>query len=309
MEQEHTSQTAVVVPGLLTQARIYYYAAAPRRGLPFGAVRNLEFAARAARATVLRRHLREYISAQHTITQTIKFLDSVLNYISLTCTVSIGTMQPLRIQLAEELLSFYKFLTTLHIPAEALKVPPAEGWPVENIRKHFKPDEKDETVIELLKILPYIKCNQPDSYEIWEHCVCNDFSGSHSDTDEPLEEQMNGCGWEPLEVERGRYLATIGMCPGRNGMWIFCDVRSGEIITVDFQEGIFAKDENPSKWAQGVKEAFRELEAYPKNPRTVRFAHRTDDERMKMYRDVFAKYGWPSGNYQKEECLAALESI
>ncbi|KAM3417189.1 hypothetical protein BST61_g5449 [Cercospora zeina] len=215
-------------------------------------------------------------------------------------------MRPLHEERADELLSLYKFLITLYIPEEALKIPPAEGWPEETIRAHFNPDEKDEAVIKVLKHIPFLQGLDRDIFQFWENCVCNDFSGPRTGWTEPLEKMMDGCGWPILETGRGRYLATIGMSSGRNGFWVFCDVRSREMIVVDFQVGWTAVDDSPSEFISGVKEDFRRLDVFPDSHMDVRFLHKYDAAEMERVRKLFGKHGWPTENYRKEECLAEL---
>lgn len=220
------------------------------------------------------------------------------------------TMRPLHEELADELLSFYRLLIRLSIPQHALKVPPAEGWPESTIRAHFKPGEKEEAVIKLLKHIPYLQDLGGEGFQIWENCVCNDFSGRVTGWTEPLaEEEMDGCGWPPLETDRGRYLATLGMCRGRNGLWMFCDVRNREMIVMDFQVGWTHIDDRPSHFFAGVKDDFRKLEAFPDKFNEVKFAHRKEEVYIKRVREVFNKHGWPTESYNKEQCLAELAEL
>ncbi|PPJ57288.1 hypothetical protein CBER1_09014 [Cercospora berteroae] len=214
-------------------------------------------------------------------------------------------MRPLHEELADELLSLYKFMVALQIPEEALKTPPPDGWPDETIRAHFEPGEKDEAVIKLLRHIPYI-ASDIEGYQIWEGCECNDFTETSTDCYDPLEETMDSCDWEPLKVERGKYLATLGKSAGRNGWYIFCDVRTSEVIHVDFQEGIVSVKESPRVFAEKTKKSFRKLDAYPIRPTKVCLAAMTEKDETSQIRKVFDKHGWPGESFQKSECLEDL---
>jgi hypothetical protein len=216
------------------------------------------------------------------------------------------TMRPLHEELADELLSFYRLLIHLYIPEHALKVPPAQGWPESTIRAHFKPGEKDEAVIKLLNHIPYLQDLGGEGFQIWENCVCNDFSGRVTGWTEPLEEQKDDCEWPALETERGKHLATLGICHGRDGLWIFCDVRTREMIIIDFQMGWTHKEDRPSDFFNGFKEDFRNFDAFLTRHKEVRFSHKYDEAQFKRVREIFVRHGWPTEDYRKDECLAEL---
>lgn len=220
-------------------------------------------------------------------------------------------MRPLHEELADELHSLYKFLITLYIPQEALKVPPREGWPDETIRAHFEPGAKDEAVIKVMKHIPYIQRLDSREFQIWDGCTCNDFSGSANGSTEPMDEEMDDCGWPALEMERGKHVVTLGPCNGRNGIWIFCDVRTREIIFMDFQVhfGTLAVEDSPSKYVEMMKEEFRNLKAFPDKFNEIKFEHRKEDAYMRRVRGLFEKHGWPTKSYNKEQCLAELAEL
>ncbi|PIA91579.1 hypothetical protein CB0940_09238 [Cercospora beticola] len=217
-------------------------------------------------------------------------------------------MRPLHEELADELLSLYRFMVTLHIPEEALKIPPPGGWRDDTIRARFEPGEKDEAVIKLLRHIPYI-ASKIEGYQIWEGCECNNFTETSKDFFDPLEEIMDTCNWEPLKVERGKYLATLGKSAGRNGWYIFCDVRTREVIHVDFQEGAIAPEASPRIFAETTKESFRKLDAYPIRPNKVCLAAMTGKDEMSEIRKVFDKHGWPGEAFRKSECLEDLANF
>ena len=67
-----------------------------------------------------------------------------------------ATMIERRKNIATELLSLYEFLAELHIPAEALKRPPDEGWDLINAER-FAFLNKTDVVIDLYKHLSYTR--------------------------------------------------------------------------------------------------------------------------------------------------------
>lgn len=74
-----------------------------------------------------------------------------------------------------ELTTFYKFLVRLKLSASVVKYPPPGGWP--QIQSLL--EDKDETVNELLRNLPYLEQLGEDSnaFEIYDSTAPIDYSG------------------------------------------------------------------------------------------------------------------------------------
>ncbi|KAJ5619175.1 hypothetical protein N7510_003159 [Penicillium lagena] len=72
--------------------------------------------------------------------------------------------------------SFYKFLISSHIPASALKLPTQDDWPeLTDEWQSFM--DKDATVMDLIRHLPYIQPNEDDALQIYPYSSPIDFTG------------------------------------------------------------------------------------------------------------------------------------
>ena len=78
--------------------------------------------------------------------------------------------------IAAQLLEYYRFLTSLYLPAEALKIPHQDGWDFINAER-FAFLGKSDAVIDLYKHIPYISDEEGGPYQIDIHCQCFDHVG------------------------------------------------------------------------------------------------------------------------------------
>ncbi len=60
------------------------------------------------------------------------------------------------------LTSFYEFLVGLHLPASAIKCPPAGGWP-DITPEYLAFLKKNDTVVDLIRHIPFIQ--RDDSFD------------------------------------------------------------------------------------------------------------------------------------------------
>ncbi|PGH12581.1 hypothetical protein AJ79_04202 [Helicocarpus griseus UAMH5409] len=90
--------------------------------------------------------------------------------------------------------SFYRFLTKVHLPDSALKIPSEGGWP-ELTDEYLSFMGKTPTVTDLIRHMPFIDSNQEKPYMIHYRTVAVDFTGDsirnspHRYTAEPQEER------------------------------------------------------------------------------------------------------------------------
>jgi hypothetical protein len=134
-----------------------------------------------------------------------------------------------RDEVVSALTSYYEFLVKLHLPPNVLKYPPPEGWP---IFEGYLDPPKDETVLDLLRHIPYIAGGGPE-YLIYEHTICVDytsFRGKGPHDPDPLRDE---------QTTLPSHVASIAMVPGkgRNGYWFFLDTKCGTVTMCDFVDG------------------------------------------------------------------------
>lgn len=157
-----------------------------------------------------------------------------------------------RDEVVSALTSFYEFLVGLHLPSSALKYPPPGGWP--NVTpKKLAFLEKNETVVDLLRHIPYIGLDNNHPFQIYEKTSAVDYSGEDCEkwttynNPDPIQETTT----LPPHVVT---LANTG--GGRDGYYFFLDTERGTITRCDFQDG-----PEPTELSEvsrlGVKPPFR----------------------------------------------------
>ncbi|WMI39107.1 uncharacterized protein CLAFUR5_20390 [Fulvia fulva] len=125
--------------------------------------------------------------------------------------IDTATIQRRR-DIAARLQAFYQPLTGLHLPAEALKVPPKEGWDFVNAeRLAFLC--KSDAVIDLYKRIRYIDHDQGDGYQI--------------DYYEHIDGEPN---WDRLNAPE--HIAVIVEPTCLTGKYILVDMRDGKVAVV-----------------------------------------------------------------------------
>ena len=210
-----------------------------------------------------------------------------------------------REELVSELTSFYEFLVGLHLPTDALKRPPPGGWPSIN-QEQLGYLNKDDDVIDVLKHIPYIRQDEDlEPYQIYEHCVCNDFTGvffeqyskDYKDVDitEPFQEEIDSC------------IVTLARPESRDGWFIFYHTAQHTIEMVDYQVGKRSRDYEVKEFFEMMKDEFRKLRIIPVHPSDVQIG--TKDDEAEQLRDVFWRHGWPSERFEKDDCLTEVKEL
>jgi hypothetical protein len=96
---------------------------------------------------------------------------------------------------------FYTFLTThLHFYPSELKTPPPTGWA--KITPHNSDEKrKSDTVIDLLRLLPYLPSGNGQEKWIYDTTICADYTNEtvKQDIELDIPEVVENCPWEKLQ--------------------------------------------------------------------------------------------------------------
>lgn len=215
-----------------------------------------------------------------------------------------------RDDVVRELSSFYEFLVSLHIPKDALKYPPKEGW-TQLTDEYLSFLEKDEACIDLLRHIPYIRYDDkmdPGPFQIYEKCVAVDYTGSRFKKggvdfqDKDAADPLSG------ETELESHKVTLARPFESDGYYIFCDTRTGTLEVADFIDEEH-RENSPKEFFDMLKEEYRRLDVFPINVEEVLMAKRNDEDEVEKYRDAYRKNGWPGKDFKREKCMKAVEKV
>ncbi|KAJ8079139.1 hypothetical protein PM082_013427 [Marasmius tenuissimus] len=238
------------------------------------------------------------------------------------------TEQPYtRDELVDTITSFYKFLTTFHIPESALKYPSEGGWP--NITTDSTAGfGKSPLVVDLLRHLPYIEEDgRLDLHNIHYKCNVLDYSTRTpqdfaSDDIKIGEMQMS---WDGPVSENVVVVAEGYESGGRN---ILLDLENGEITVEEIRCGRECQAD-VKEYFEDLRLKYKRLEIVPvpghepfervrgrdredeklKNPlemdRSGEYDWILDEHDAKWISRIYRDYGWPGPQYRKAEALAA----
>jgi hypothetical protein len=106
-----------------------------------------------------------------------------------------------RDEIVASVTEFYTFLTThLHFYPSELKTPPPAGWP--KITPHNSDDKrKSDTVVDLLRHLPYLPGGHGQEKWIYDATICTDYTDEtvEQGIELDIEELVENCPWEKLQ--------------------------------------------------------------------------------------------------------------
>lgn len=223
-----------------------------------------------------------------------------------------------REELAAELLSYYEFLTTLYLPKDCIKRPPKEGWP-SITAEHLAFLGKTDTVIDLLKHIPYISQDIEEGYQLYEKCICIDYTGTpferqavkhHSKSAvDPMPEFLDSFIWDRLNAMQ--HIATIARSASRDGHYIMIDTRDGQLATIEFMDGRSSIDGNSKNLCDSLKECFRSLAIFPTRSTDVQMADNQPytGAQIDNVKKIFRKHGWPNTGFRKDMCMAEVSRL
>lgn len=203
-----------------------------------------------------------------------------------------------RDELVAELTAFYEFLATLHIPADALKRPPPDGWAdVNQDRLGFL--NKDDEAMAVLRYIPFIRRDDDggiDAYQIYEKTVANDFTGKFYERFAMQRKEVD-CS-EPYQEELDSCVVTLATSQSRDGWYILYHTVEHTIDTVDYQVGA-RKTYKVREFFEMLKEEYRTLKAFPLSPEEVKLESQPGSDDIQQIRDLLIRHGWPD-NFEKE---------
>ena len=139
--------------------------------------------------------------------------------------------------MVREVTSFYEFCVGLYIPESALKRPPPGGWPdIDNERYAWL--EKDDTVIDLMRHLPFIyKEDQSIGHEIYTVTAPVDYNGPY------VLECMERGSTHNIEPGEGlqdlppHILTLAAETSGGDGCWILVNTKRGTVTLYEPEIG------------------------------------------------------------------------
>lgn len=226
--------------------------------------------------------------------------------------------------IAAELLSYYEFLTSMYLPDDALKTPPAEGWDIVNAER-FAFLGKTDIVLDLYKHIPYIERDVEIDYFIARATSCMDYTGKYfADTGlrsrsassvEPYEPDWHdGPAWDRLR--QPEHIAVLADCvQSRNGFYIAVDMRDGAAARLRPLNG---EDSPAATYYNSLHELLNELrqnlinlELIPIDPHDI-ISYTEDGCPDSHYaadmQELYRRHGWP-GNFKKYACLRQVQQM
>ncbi|CAG7562526.1 unnamed protein product [Fusarium equiseti] len=234
-------------------------------------------------------------------------------------------------QVAETLLNFYQFLTTLHYDAKYLKTPPPEGWPgLDPLLNHLARSDK---VGEVMKHIPYFD-NDCTSYIHFKSRFV-DYPNLPEDCFEDVMDWRLNSDNRTWSTRRETFVDFYDFFPlalGREtwGRHIWLNVRDGEIM----QEDNKVQDVEPvdlKEYLEGLKQAYINLNLIPCRGRlilevTKDVSELPDGQRIteeeviaqdeeweteldiQYIRQLYRDFGWPNA-FKRDEAFDAVDKL
>lgn len=222
----------------------------------------------------------------------------------------------MRENVASEILKCYEFLSFFLIPPESIKRPPPGGWP--NITSETLGFlGKNEDVVALFKILPYIDEDQWETVHIAAGCICNDYSGKWfererqgNDTDEieGYEDVRCASDCDLINQPPNAATATIARGDEKYGNYILCDTTFYSFAMICLMDSDGEYFDTAEELFTKLRMDFCSLKLFPSDVRDIRdLAFNRSNPEMEEFRAICRRNGWPNANYQKDECLKEIE--
>jgi hypothetical protein len=236
--------------------------------------------------------------------------------------------------------SYYDFLTKMYLKNSDVIEPPQEGWP--SITTEILQDlGKTETVISLLRHLPYIRVSSEDDRDNAQGAPWCYFADWQLDAHYVSLGHLN-C--ESLKIHSENLIENvpphvIGLTSGGRDNPVF--LLDTELGIIHWPECVGEIRYNPSRelieddpyiyapedeaewradapaWAiddffEVLKDQYRELCFVPTSPRIVLDTYTTlavgTDGMIALLQDIYHEHGWPGlARYRKQECLQAVQ--
>ncbi|KAK2874958.1 hypothetical protein FQN49_001907 [Arthroderma sp. PD_2] len=230
-------------------------------------------------------------------------------------------------ELAEILLDFYIFLTTLHYDIADLKMPPSGGWP--NITPESVGDIKSDYAIEVLRCLPYFNSEEHihQASKLIDYSLFSreDFQTGYFRDREAGE----GLEFYSHDGEETELVDILCIASGREsgGRQFFLDVIHGE-LSEDIIRATQLSQMDIKTFLNQLKEEYRSLKLIPCVGRVTidawTFKEReteiteeevraqTEDGTTELdaqyFRQVLRQYGWPD-EFRRDDAKRAIDEI
>ncbi|KAF3806044.1 hypothetical protein GCG54_00004369 [Colletotrichum gloeosporioides] len=228
-----------------------------------------------------------------------------------------------RDEVVAELSSYYEFLTRIFLPPSVVRYPPEGGW--EHINRDWMKTfalGKNDTVIDLMRHIPYIRRDEVDDFEPWqifERTTAVDCAGDRA-LNFPGESRREFL-FEGWTIKVPAHVYVLANHPtGRDGHHIFIDTARGTVILADVQVGpkptkLSQVDSPPGdeEWQEHatytvtgffskLKKMWRNFELHAIERRSIELGP-PDKGIMRIYRQE----GLFTEGYDRERCMDRVE--
>lgn len=144
-----------------------------------------------------------------------------------------------RDEVVAEVTSYYEYLATLYMDEDAILYPPTTGWPsITRENQHFAWLNKTDTVINLLRHLPYVRRGKEEEpQQIYENTSAVDYRGELFEYAASTDDSSLIAPWEEQTSLPAHVITFATTSGGRNGCYILIDTKRGTATFCDFQRG------------------------------------------------------------------------
>lgn len=226
-----------------------------------------------------------------------------------------------RDQVIAAVTGYYDFLTRLHVEPKDIRRPPPGGWS-EISQNAFKSLQKSDTVIDLLKHLPYIENDENFSpILVYTLSGCKDYTGKvfqrqiGNDTGRPGRPgsiELEDCPWEKLRKPHPHiielaspavsFLTAIDgpkliVSQTKYGDYIACDTNDGEFAIWSFWEEECMAFPNAEACFAYMKERFFQAKIFPVDKESI-WQIKKDDEPGQEVKRLAEEHQWPSKEFE-----------
>lgn len=233
---------------------------------------------------------------------------------------------------------YYAFLTAMYLDPAKVRYPPEGGWP-EITSEVFEGLNKIDTVISLLRRLPYIDSGDDETQLAARAAAADWASVATSLINQRFDAEKLRIITEGSEASQTDCRHVIGLTQGGSDtelflldteqaciFWLECpgevEIEASQAAIGDDPEEYAPEDEiewrreatawEISDFFELLKDRFRALKMVPISEIDVAdtLAHTGEDRKKLVSRvqEIYREHGWPDeAKYRKDECLAAIE--
>ncbi|KYK58866.1 hypothetical protein DCS_05884 [Drechmeria coniospora] len=162
-------------------------------------------------------------------------------------------------QLADSFLSFYQFLTTLHLDATDLKIPPNDGWPSLSLDA-WAGWTKSTDAFELLRFLLYFQSSTTIHYK--SRLIDYTTISLERIKKETAQRECDFEFWSNDGIVNSKHFVYISWCRESGGRELLVNVKDGE-ISEDIMETNTLPPRDVNEYLEELKESYRSLWLIP----------------------------------------------